>query len=27
VEAEDSVADAALEAAVDDLGFEVKSIA
>ena len=27
VEAEESVADAALEAAVDDLGFEVKSIA
>ena len=27
VEAEDSVVDAALEAAVDDLGFEVKSIA
>ena len=27
VEAEESVADAALESAVDDLGFEVKSIA
>ena len=27
VEAEESVADAALEAAVDDLGLEVKSIA
>ena len=27
VEAEESVADAALEAAVDDLGFEVTSIA